>query len=83
MASLEDYFEVNRYKPKYQFMTRVIGTYKKTPFVGHVGSDSVVSEKEGPMLTILLDLPIRIDGEVRSVLKCKHKDVRPLKELKL
>jgi hypothetical protein len=78
--TLSEYFALTSYKPKFEFGSRVFGHYKKIPFIGSVGSDSKLNDKEGPMLTITLDLPIRIDGVNHYVIKCKHKDVKKLKE---
>jgi len=78
MASLAEYFEKNRYQPKYEFMARVTGMYGKIRWVGSVGNDTVISELRGPELHILLDLPLKIDGEYRTVLVTTHKNVKRL-----
>lgn len=78
MASLSEYFEKNRYKPKYEFMARVTGMHGKVRWIGSVGNDTVISEERGPELHILLDLPLKIDGEYRNVLVTKHKGVTRL-----
>jgi hypothetical protein len=81
MASLSDYFNNKGYKPKYHIGDRVFGRYKKIPFVGSVGNDTVINETEGPRISIHLDLPLKIDGEIRRVLIVKHKDIKPLSVL--
>jgi hypothetical protein len=81
MASYADYFAANRYKPKYFLGDRVFGRWKKIPFVGTVGNDSLVSEDEGPRISIFLDLPIRLKGATVSVIIVKHKDVKRLIDL--
>ena len=48
---MAEYFEKNRYKGSYEFGERVFGYYNKIPFIGSVGSDSVVSELIGPQIT--------------------------------
>jgi hypothetical protein len=76
--NLADYFEKNRYKPKYEFMARVTGMYGKIRWIGSVGNDTVISEQRGPELHIHLDLPLMIDGKYTSVLVCTHKSVTRL-----
>jgi surface antigen len=78
MPSLADYFEKNRYQPKFEFMARVTGMYGKIRWVGSVGNDTVISELNGPELHIHLDLPLKIDGTYTYVLVCKHKGVTRL-----
>lgn len=81
MGNLSDYFEKNAYKPKYQIGDRVFGHWNKIPFVGTVGNDTLVSEMEGPRISVHLDLPIRLTGRLHSVIIVKHKDVKLLKEM--
>ena len=76
--TLAEYFEQNRYKPKFEFMARVTGMYGKVRWIGSVGNDTVISEERGPELHILLDLPLKIDGEYKTVLVTKHKGVTRL-----
>ena len=83
MANLAEYFAANRYMGKYNLGDRIIGKWNQIPFVGTVGNDSVVSELEGPRISVHLDLPIKVDGVVHNYIKVKHKDVRALKELSL
>lgn len=59
-------------------MARVTGLYKGIRYIGSVGNDTVISEDRGPELHILLDLPLKIDGEYKTVLVVKHKDVKRL-----
>ena len=85
MASLKEYFEQNRYKPKYEFGTRVFGRWNKIPFVGTVYGDSVISDEQGPRLTIHLDLPIQYNKTVKTIIVDTHKmfkDLKPLTETK-
>jgi hypothetical protein len=81
MASQTDYFNRIGYKPKYWIGDRVFGHYKKIPFIGTVGNDTVINEIEGPRISIHLDLPIKVDTEYRSVIIVKHKDIKPLVEI--
>jgi hypothetical protein len=75
MASVADYFEKNAYKPKYHIGDRVFGYYKKIPFIGSVGNDTVIDDT-GPRISIHLDLPIRIDKFNYNVIIVKHKDIK-------
>ena len=82
MASLTDYFSKKAYQPKYFIGDRVFGKFNKIPFMGTVGNDRLISEIIGPEITIHLDLPIKIDKEYKHFIIVKHKDVKPLKEIK-
>jgi hypothetical protein len=79
MSNLKQYFENRAYKSKYDIGDRVFGHYKKIPFVGTVGNDTLISEIEGPRISVHLDLPLKVDGEIRNFLIVKHRDVKPLK----
>ena len=79
MASLTDYFAKNAYKPKYFIGDRVFGQYNNIPFIGTVGNDTVISEIEGPRISIHLDLPIKINNEIKTVIIVKHKNIKRLK----
>lgn len=78
MASLKEYFEKNRYQSSYEFGERVFGHWNKIPFVGSVGSDSVISEEEGPRITVTLDLPIVFENKIHNVIIVKHKDIKSM-----
>ena len=78
MANYAEYFEKISYKPKWFIGDRVFGYYKKIPFIGTVGNDSLISELEGPRVTIHLDLPIRIDNYNYSFIIVKPKDLKRL-----
>jgi hypothetical protein len=78
MGNLAEYFAENRYQGTWQFGDRVFGRWNKIPFIGSVGTDSVVSEIEGPRVTICLDLPIVYKGQKHSVIVVKPKDIKKL-----
>lgn len=78
MVSLADYFAANRHKAKYNIGDRVFGKWNKIPFVGSIGNDGLVNETDGPQLTIILDLPIKYQKSVHTVIIVKHKDVKLL-----
>ena len=80
MANQTDYFNRIGYKPKYHIGDRVFGYWNKIPFIGSVGNDTVISEIEGPRISIHLDLPIRFEDQTRNVIIVRHKDIKPLKE---
>lgn len=80
MGTQTQYFQEKGYKPKYYIGDRVFGKYQKIPFIGTVGNDTLISEIEGPRISIHLDLPIRIDNVNHSVIIVKHKDVKRLTE---
>jgi hypothetical protein len=79
MASLAEYFKQNRYQAKYDIGDRVFGKWNKIPFVGTVGNDTVINENEGPRITVHLDLPIKYQDKVYTVIIVKHKDIKPYK----
>ena len=78
MVSLADYFAANRYKAVYSIGDRVYGKFKKTPFIGSVGNDTVISEEQGPRVSVHLDLPIKVDGEYKSVIFVQHRDIKQI-----
>ena len=80
MGNQSDYFNKIGYKPKYFIGDRVFGHYKKIPFIGSVGNDTVISEIEGPRISIHLDLPMLIDNNYKYIIIVKHKDIKSLKE---
>jgi hypothetical protein len=60
-------------------MARVEGRYKNIPFVGSVGNDTVISDLEGPVYHIHLDLPMKVNGAYIDHLFCKHGEIKGLK----
>ena len=78
MASLEEYFLANRYTGIYDIGDRVRGRWNGIPFMGSIGNDSVVSEYDGPRLSIHLDLPIKYENVIYNHIIAKHKDVERL-----
>lgn len=80
MGNQTDYFERIGYRPKYYIGDRVFGHYQKIPFIGSVGNDTIISEIEGPRISIQLDLPMKTRDGFRSIIIVKHRDIRPLKD---
>lgn len=74
--TLAEYFNQNRYQGKFDFGARVIGKYKKVPFVGSVGSDSIRFDGEEPHVTVTLDLPLSVDGVIHNILRVPTKSVK-------
>jgi hypothetical protein len=78
MGNQTDYFNRIGYKSKYHLGDRVFGYWNKIPFIGSVGNDTVISELEGPRITIHLDLPIKFQNKINNIVVVKHKDIKPL-----
>ena len=80
MTNYAEYFERTGYKPKYQIGDRVWGKYNNIPFIGTVGNDRLISTATGPEVTITLDLPMKTENGVCSIIVVKHKDIKRLKD---
>ena len=78
MAGLAEYFNRERYSPKYEIGDRVIGKYEKIPFVGSVGNDRYICDERGPEVTIHLDLPLLINNVIHRIIVVKHKSIERL-----
>jgi hypothetical protein len=78
MASYAEYFEKNRPKPVWHLGDRVSGKWNKIPFIGTVGNDNMINEKEGPRVSIHLDLPIKYKDKVHNIIFVKQKDIKKL-----
>ncbi len=81
MASLAEYFEKNRPQPCFEFGTRVFGKWNKIPFIGTVYGDGMISELDGPRLTIHLDLPIKFENTVKTIIIDTYDKFKGLTEL--
>lgn len=79
MANYAEYFELHRYKAKYSIGDRVIGKWNKIPFVGTVGNDTLISEKEGPRVSVHLDLPVKHNQVVYNILFLKPNELKVFK----
>jgi hypothetical protein len=78
--NLAEYFTANRPKPRYKFGDRVEGTYMKIPYVGTAYTDNQRSEAEGPMVSVHLDLPIKIDSVWHNNIRVTYKDIKGLRK---
>lgn len=79
MGNQTDYFNSIGYKPTWYIGDRVFGKWNKIPFVGTVGNDTMISEIEGPRISVHLDLPIKHNGQIHSVIIVKHRDIKAYK----
>ena len=79
MGNQTDYFERIGYRPTWFLGDRVFGKWKKIPFVGTVGNDRKINERDGPEITIHLDLPIKFGGKVHNIIIVKHQDIKAYK----
>lgn len=77
--NLAEYFEQHRPKPKYKFGDRVEGTYKGIPYIGTAYTDNMRNETEGSMVSIHLDLPMKLDGVYVNYIRVKYKDIKGLR----
>jgi hypothetical protein len=79
MGTQTDYFNAKGYKHVYDIGDRVIGKWNKIPFVGTVGNDRLLNERDGPEITIHLDLPIKFKDTIYNFIIVKHKDIKRFK----
>lgn len=79
MSTYAEYFEQHRPKPVWYIGDRVFGRWNKIPFIGSVGNDSMVSEIEGPRVSVFLDLPIKYKDKIHNIVFVKQKDLKRLK----
>ena len=77
--NLAEYFKLHRYQSVYDIGDRVIGKWNKIPFVGTVGNDTEINQVEGPRISVHLDLPIKYQDKIYTVIIVKHKDVKEYK----
>lgn len=82
MSTLTDYFQKSPYEPTYYIGDRVFGKWNKIPFVATVGNDRNKVGSEEPEVVVHLDLPMQYKGEIINILVVKHKDIKPLVEIK-
>ena len=76
MGNLTDYFAQRTYKPRWFIGDRVQGVWNRIPFRGTVGNDTVISEIDGPRVSVHLDLPIRYQDKNYSIIIVKPKDLK-------
>ena len=76
MGNQTDYFNQIGYKPTYFIGDRVQGTWNNIPFRGTVGNDTVINPIEGPRISVHLDLPIKYQDTVHTIIIVKHQDIK-------
>jgi hypothetical protein len=76
MGNQTDYFNRIGYQATWNIGDRVFGRWNQIPFVGTVGNDRLLNERDGPEITVHLDLPIRFDNKIYNVIIVKHKDIK-------
>ena len=76
MSNLTRYFENKAYQPTWFIGDRVQGKWNKIPFVGTVGNDTVISEIEGPRVSVHLELPIKFKDNVHTIIFVQPKDLK-------
>lgn len=74
-----DYFERIGYQPTWFIGDRVRGKWHKIPFCGTVGNDTQISETEGPRVSVFLDLPIKHNNQIYTVIFVKPQEIKELK----
>lgn len=79
MSNLAEYFAANRYRPTWHIGDRVTGKWNRIPFVGTVGNDTLVSEREGPRVSVHLDLPIKHNDQIKQIIFVGPKDLKAWK----
>jgi hypothetical protein len=79
MSTLAEYFAANRPKPRYKFGDRVEGTYMGIPYVGTAYTDNMRNETEGPLVSIHLDLPMKLASGYVNYIRVKYKDIKGLR----
>lgn len=77
MGTQTDYFNRIGYKHVYDIGDRVFGYWNKIPFVATVGNDRKINDIDGPEVSVHLDLPIKYQDRVYTILIVKHKDIKP------
>ena len=80
MGSLEEYFRKNRPQSIWHIGERVFGYWNKIPFIGTVGNDNMINEREGPRVSIFLDLPIKHKDKIHNIIFVKQKDIKRLND---
>lgn len=75
MDTMAKYFREHRVAAKYHMGDRVRGLWNGIPFSGTVAVDHLVYEDVGPRVSIFLDLPIKLDSAVHSMITVEYSDI--------
>jgi hypothetical protein len=54
----------------------VQGQWNRIPFRGTVGNDTVISEIEGPRVSVFLDLPIKHKDKIHNIVFVKPEELK-------
>ena len=79
MGTLTDYFNKIAHKATWEIGDRVQGKWNGVPFIGTVGSETLVDPDFGPRVTVMPDLPIRYESKNHNVIVLKPKDLKRIK----
>jgi hypothetical protein len=71
-----DYFERIGYRPRWHIGDRVQGRWNRSPFRGTVGNDTQINPVEGPRVSVHLDLPIKHQDCVHTIIFVKPSDLK-------
>ena len=55
------------------------GKYEGIPFVGTTGFEGMRSEEEGLMVSVMLDLPIKLDDRIINIIRVKSNTLKKRK----
>lgn len=75
MKTLTDYFKDTSWKAKYQIGDRVRGRWNGVPFTGSVAINTMINEEEGPYVVVFLDLPIKWNEKIHTIVKVDLEDI--------
>lgn len=82
MSNLAEYFAKERPQPKWSFGDRVFGKYNGVPFVGTTGGEGMVNEEQGSLVTVFLDLPLKVNNTWhKTYIKVKPNTLKRLQPL--
>jgi hypothetical protein len=82
MTSLAEYFAANRPVAKWHAGDRVFGKIDDIPFIGTCGGETMVNETIGSMVTVFVDLPVKINNAWHNTfIKVKPKHLMRLKSM--
>lgn len=76
MGSITDYFERIGHKPKYHLGDRISGTWNGIPWIGTAGVERRLYVDKPPVLTVMLDLPLKYDGVYYRIINVDPNDVK-------
>lgn len=65
----------NTYSPVYFMGDRVRGKWEGVPFVGTVAIDNMTDPDAGPFVMVFLDLPVKINDNMYTIIKVKHHEI--------